>query len=120
MNWYGRILQSGFSLVELSVATAVFSMGLGSLSIMFLTAIHGTAEARHQTMAVIQADSLAEMIAMSSDAYGHYIHPPDSGLATCDGAFCDGEAMAAAVDPKLYRNRREKILQAEAAGERSA
>lgn len=48
---------------------------------MLLTAIYGTTEARHQTVATIQASSLAEMIAMSSDAYGHYIHPPDSDMA---------------------------------------
>ncbi len=36
------------------------------------------------------------------------------------GGRFDVEAMASVVDPKLYRNRREKILQAEAAGERSA
>ena len=81
MNWQYRIFQSGFSLVELSVAMAVFSMGLGSLSMMLLTAIYGTTEARHQTVATIQVSSLAEMIAMSSDAYGHYIHPPDSDMA---------------------------------------
>jgi type IV pilus assembly protein PilV len=81
MNWQFRIFQSGFSLVELSVAMAVYSMGLGSLSMMLLTAIYGTTEARHQTVATIQASSLAEMIAMSSDAYGHYIHPPVSDMA---------------------------------------
>jgi type IV pilus assembly protein PilV len=80
VSWQYRFFQSGFSLVELSVAMAVFSMGLGSLSMMLLVAIHGTAEARHQTVAAIQVSSLAEMIAMSSDAYGHYINPPESGI----------------------------------------
>ena len=89
------ISQSGFSLVELSVAMAVFSMGLGSLSMMLLAAIHGTAEARHETAAMIQVESLAEMIALNSDAYGHYINPTDSGIAGCDDDNCSGEAMAA-------------------------
>jgi len=96
MNLQRRISQSGFSLVELSLAMAVFSMGLGSLSMMLLAAIHGTAEARHQTVASIQVSSLAEMIAMSSDAYGHYINPPELGLSACNDDFCDGAAMAAA------------------------
>jgi type IV pilus assembly protein PilV len=95
MNVQYRIFQSGFSLVELSVAMAVFSMGLGSLSMMLLAAIYGTTEARHQTVATIQANSLAEMIAMSSDAFGHYISPPDSDTVACDEDFCPGEAMAA-------------------------
>lgn len=95
MNLPYRIIQTGFSLVELSVAMAIFSMGLGGLSMMLLTSIHGTAEARHQTVATIQVDSLAEMIAMSSDAFGHYINPPEYDAALCDADFCPGEAMAA-------------------------
>jgi len=90
-----RILQSGFSLIELSIAMAVFSLGLGSLSMMMLAAIHGTAEARHQTVAAIQADSLAEMIAMSSDAYGHYINPLDFDITDCEPDLCESEALAA-------------------------
>ena len=95
MNGRFRFFQTGFSLIELSIATAIFSMGLGSLSMMMLAAIHGTAEARHQTVATIQASSLAEMIAMSSDAYGHYINPPGSEMVLCEEDFCQGEAMAA-------------------------
>jgi type IV pilus assembly protein PilV len=94
MIWHYRVNQSGFSLVELSVAMAIFSMGLGSLSMMLLASIHGTAEARHQTVAAIQANSLAEMIAMSTDAYGHYINPSDFDTAACAHDFCDEEAMA--------------------------
>ena len=95
MIWHYRVIQSGFSLVELSVAMAVFSMGLGSLSMMLLAAVHGTAEARHQTVATIQVSSLAEMISMSSDAYGHYINPSDSDKAACTDTFCDSKAMSA-------------------------
>ena len=95
MNGRFRFFQTGFSLIELSIATAIFSMGLGSLSMMMLAAIHGTAEARHQTVATMQASSLAEMIAMNSDAYGHYINPPGAETPPCQEDFCQGEAMAA-------------------------
>lgn len=88
--------QSGFSMVELVVAAAVFSMGLGSLSMMMLASIHGTIEARHRTIAITQANSLAEMISMQSDAYGHYINPPGSGSLNCDENTCQGENMAGA------------------------
>lgn len=97
MSTIKRGFQSGFSLVELAVATTLFSMGLGSLSIMLLSAVHGTAEARHQTMASLQANSLAEMIAMSSDAYGHYINPGDSATEFCGGNACPGVDMASAT-----------------------
>jgi type IV pilus assembly protein PilV len=73
-----RITQrfAGFSLIELTVAMAIFSMGLGSLSLVLLLAIQGTAEARYRTVATLQAHSLAEAILMNSDAVGHFIHPP--------------------------------------------
>jgi type IV pilus assembly protein PilV len=87
--------QRGFSLVELSVAAAIYSMGLGSLSLLLLLAVHGTTGARQDTVAAMHADSLAEMIAMSSDAVGHYVYP--AGAATCDPpATCPAAALAAA------------------------
>jgi type IV pilus assembly protein PilV len=88
--------QSGFSMIELALATAVFSMGLGSLSMMMLVSVQGTAEARHRTVATTQAYSLAEMIAMQSDAYGHYIDPLGAGAFDCNEDFCRSEALAAA------------------------
>ena len=87
--------QSGFSLIELAVATAVFSMGLGSLSMLLLASVHGTTEARHRTVATTQANSLAEMIAMQSDAYGHYVNPPGPEALACSEDFCRDEALAA-------------------------
>ena len=87
--------QRGFSLVELSVAAAVYSMGLGSLSLMLMLAVHGTTGARYDTVAAMHAASLAEMIAMSSDAIGHYVNP--AGAAACDPpASCTAAALAAA------------------------
>ena len=86
----------GFSLVELTVATAIYSMGLGSLSLMLLLAVQGTSEARLETTAAVQAESLAEMILMTSDAVGHYALPPGPGAASCNPTQgCPLEEMAA-------------------------
>jgi type IV pilus assembly protein PilV len=88
--------QAGFSLIELTVATAIYSMGLGSLSLMMMVAVHGTSEAGHEEVATLQAASLAELILMNSGAAGHYVgdiagDPPD-----CDGGLaCAPEDMAA-------------------------
>jgi type IV pilus assembly protein PilV len=90
-------VQRGFSLIELTVATAIYSMGLGSLSLMLLLALHGTGGARLDTMATLHAASLAELIAMSSDAVGHYLHEGGAGAGDCGpGAPCSIEEMAAA------------------------
>jgi type IV pilus assembly protein PilV len=76
-------LQRGFSLVEVMVAAVVFSVGLGGLSIMLLTSVHGTVEAHNETTAAMQAASLAELILMNPAATGHYIHPPADLPADC-------------------------------------
>jgi len=88
--------QDGFSLVELSVATAIYSMGLGSLSLMLLLAVQGTSNARLETTAAAQAGSLAEMILMTSDAAGHYALPSVADDVSCDSAqACPVAEMAA-------------------------
>jgi len=87
--------EGGFSLLELSVATAIYSMGLGSLSLMMLLAVQGTTEARFETTAAVQLSSLAEMILMTSDAAGHYAFSPAPGGTVCDrGNACSTEEMA--------------------------
>jgi type IV pilus assembly protein PilV len=87
----------GFSLIELSMAMAIFSMGLGGLSLMLLVAVKGTTSADHQTIANMHSSSLAEMILMNSDAVGHYINPLPGQLAACIGAdqSCSQDELAA-------------------------
>ncbi len=104
-----RSFQMGFSFIELSVATAIFSMGLGSLSLMMLAAILGTAEARHHTIASSQAESMAEMIAMSSDAYGHYIFPAGEPAGTCNEEACPPGSMAAANLAQWLQTLRDEL-----------
>jgi len=88
--------QAGFSLIEVMVAAAIFSMGLAGLSLLLLTAVMGTAEAGHQTVASTKASSLAEMIALNSYAAGHYINPlPPDDYSCIDGAACSGGQLAA-------------------------
>lgn len=84
----------GFSLIELSIATAVFSMGVSSFSLLLLLALQGTAESRYQSVAVTQVESLAERVLMNSDAVGHYIYPADSSSTACNGATCTPQQLA--------------------------
>jgi type IV pilus assembly protein PilV len=104
-----RSFQTGFSFIELSVATAIFSMGLGSLSLMMLAAILGTAEARHHTIASSQAESMAEMIAMSSDAYGHSVFPVGEPSRTCNEEVCPPQSMAAANLARWLQTLRDEL-----------
>lgn len=90
-----RTQESGFSLIELSVATAILSMGLSALSMLMLAAIGGTGEAQHRTFAAAQAASLAEMIAMNPDAAGHYANPAPVRPGACLEQMCNAAEMAA-------------------------
>jgi type IV pilus assembly protein PilV len=88
--------RAGFSLIELSVATAIYSMGLGSLSLMMMVAVQGTTEAGYEGVAALEAASLAEQILMNSGAVGHYIIDPGGDPPDCGGGFaCTAEEMAA-------------------------
>ena len=92
-----HIRHCGFSLIELSIASAIFSMGLAGVSLMLLTAIMGTAEAGHQTLAANSAGSLAELIALNTDAAGHFVNPQSADEGLCVESFdCSYAVMAAA------------------------
>lgn len=86
---------TGFSLVEVMVAAAIFSLGLAGLSLMLMTSVHGSVEARNRTAAVMHASSLAELILLNPASLGHFMSP---GAATtdCGGAEgCDAADWAA-------------------------
>lgn len=96
MRKTGSVGQNGFTLVELSVATAIFSMGLGSFSLLLLLAVQGTTESRYHSMAVSQSASLSELVMMNSDALGHYVNPaPEADLDCSLDSSCTPEQMAA-------------------------
>jgi type IV pilus assembly protein PilV len=100
--------ESGFSLIEVIIAAAIFSTGLGGLSLLLLTAVMGTAEASHQTIASTRASSLADMIAMNSAASGHYINPLPGAEPCTVGDDCSSEQLAFAdIDHWLEELARE-------------
>jgi len=72
---HGLRIQSGFSLLEVLVGAVVFIVGLGGVSLMLMSSVHGSVEARSQTLASMHAASLAELILMNPASLGHYINP---------------------------------------------
>ena len=89
-------MAGGFSLVEVLVAAVIFSLGLGGLSLMMLTSVHGTLEARDETMAAVELSSLAELILLNPASMGHYTEPmADSGNPCANPGNCPGADWAA-------------------------
>lgn len=90
-----RFTCAGFSMIELMVATAIFSMGMGGLSFLMLSAVRGTADAAYLTTAASQGESLAEMILLNSAAGDHYVYPATEGSDCQPGQLCSPESRAA-------------------------
>jgi prepilin-type N-terminal cleavage/methylation domain-containing protein len=101
--------ESGFSLIEVIIAAAIFSTGLGGLSLLLLTAVMGTAEASHQTIASPGAEPCMVGDDCSSEqlAYADIDHwlgelarelPRGSGLVCRDSTPDDGHSADPACD----------------------
>ena len=88
--------QAGFSLIEVLVAAVLLAIGLVGLSLMMMQSVQGTVEARNQTLATMEASSLAELIVMNPASLGHYIHPVDYDADCMSPEGCDSEQWAAA------------------------
>lgn len=96
MRLFHRPWHGGFSLVELTVAVAIFSMGIGSFSLLLLLALQGTLESRLQSVAVSQVRSLTESVEMLPAVAGNFPQAPSSP-ACLQGSVCTPVQMAAAT-----------------------
>lgn len=96
MRLFHRPWHDGFSLVELTVAVAIFSTGIGSFSLLLLLALQGTLESRLQSVAVSQVRSLTESAELLPTVAGDF--PQASASPAClNGSDCAPEQMAAAM-----------------------
>jgi len=86
---------SGFSLLEVLVASTVFSLGLAGLAALLLASILGSAEARREGVATLAAASLSEQIRLNPVALERYLNPPESISRICSGdTQCTPEQQA--------------------------
>ena len=86
----------GFTLVEVLIAVAVFSTGLGGFSLLLMLAIQQTAASGLNTAASGQANSLIESLRVVPGAAVETVVPIDA--PSCfEGASCMPDRMAGAV-----------------------
>lgn len=86
---------TGFSLVEVLIASAIFSIGCAGLALMLMHAVHGSAEARNRSVATMEASSLAELILLNPTALGHYMDAAPASANCISGMPCDSADWAA-------------------------
>jgi len=80
-----RFGESGFSLIEVLVASTVFSLGLAGFTALLLNSIIGSTQARRQGIATMAAASLSEQIRLNPVALDRYLNPPESISRICSG-----------------------------------
>jgi len=86
---------SGFSLLEVLIATTVFSLGLAGFAALLLTSIIGSTQARREGIASMAAASLSEQIRLNPSALGRYLNPPEKISRFCTGSHqCTPEQQA--------------------------
>lgn len=96
MRLLHRPRHGGFSLVELTVAVAIFSTGIGSFSLLLLLALQGTLESRLHSAAVSQVRCLTESAELLPAVAGDF--PLTSSPSAClAGSVCAPVPMAAAT-----------------------
>ncbi len=95
--------QSGFSLLEVLVASTVFSLGLAGLSAMLLLSFAGAADAERESNAASAAASLAEQLRLNPVALDRYLDPPDQITQICTGRNTCTPAQQADYDFRLWQ-----------------
>ena len=94
---------SGFSLLEVLVASLIFSFGLAGFAQLLLNCMAGASEARLESAATLAAASLSEQLRMNPVALDRYLDPPDIVSAICNGPSVCTPRQQADYDFRLWQ-----------------
>jgi type IV pilus modification protein PilV len=95
--------QSGFSLLEVLIASTIFSFGLAGFAALLLASIIGSAEARKEGIASMVAANLSEQIRLNPLALGRYLNPPEYVSRICAGDNQCSPEQQADYDFRLWQ-----------------
>lgn len=93
----------GFSLIEVLVASMIFSLGLAGFSALLLSSMIGSGQARREGIASIAAANLAEHIRLNPVAIDNFLHPPEYVTKICSGESLCTPAQQADYDFRLWQ-----------------
>ncbi len=90
-----KFRSSGFTILEVLIASTIFSLGLAGFAALLLASIIGSAEARQEGIASMAAASLAEQVRTNPVALQRYLDPPEYISRICAGEnICTPEQKA--------------------------
>lgn len=98
-----RSTDKGFSLIEVLIASTVFSLGLAGFTSLLLTSIMESTEARRQGMASMAAANLAEQVRLYPGALERYLDPPEHISKICTGNILCTPEQQADYDFRLWQ-----------------
>jgi type IV pilus modification protein PilV len=94
---------SGFGLLEVLVASLIFSFGLAGFASLLLASMAGATEARLEGAATLAAASLSEQLRMNPAGLDHYLDPPGIVTTICDGSTACTPGQQADYDFRLWQ-----------------
>lgn len=81
----------GFSLIEVLIATSVFSVGVSGMAALMLAAAAGMAEAEHETFAHLDDAAMSATLQLGPAALEHLANPPASVPLCFEDSTCAPE-----------------------------
>jgi len=93
----------GFSLLEVLVASTIFSLGLAGFAALLLASIIGSAQARREGIAALAAASLAEQIRLNPVALDRFLDPPEYVSRICASDDLCTPSQQADYDFRLWQ-----------------
>lgn len=94
---------AGSSLLEVLIATTVFSLGLAGSAALLLKSTIGSMQAHRESIAAIAAASLSEQIRMNPGALQRYLDPPEDISIICSGGNQCSPDQQADYDFRLWQ-----------------
>jgi len=99
--------RSGFTLLELLIAIVIFASGLGAYALLMLKSVHATETSLRHTIAVTQANAMAEQLRQLPHADTPSLD--SAGPESClEGSICLPQAMTGAAS----RHWQERLARA--------
>lgn len=77
---------TGFSLLEVLIASTMFSLGMAGVAALLWTNLSSSAQSRKTSVASVAAANLAEQIRLNSLAIDRYLNPPESVSKDCQSS----------------------------------
>lgn len=94
---------AGFGLLEVLIASLVFSFGLAGFASLLLASLASATDARQQGAATLAAASLAEQLRANPAAVRRYLEPPALVVTLCEGGTECTPEQQADYDFKLWQ-----------------